>query len=425
MSENMNIDIINNFYTTMKFRRCELPMVLSNTDYDTLTSIFKDIGKNHKINILRKLFLGISGLECNKQMAIYTIPTFEFMTLVYALQLSLDKFTIADFCSGMGLFSKLYNDYTLSKTELGFPNTNIIAYDNCNLLETNCTHKFYTMNNISFETLISQQTHFDNCICVALMPMSIDTYIKRFIDICRPACFIIVTSAKKVRIFEEIFNNYNSYYSITILNVKMISYLDYYSYDSCDINHTRTIVILPKNIASQKCNYFNTVVNPIIRDVLTFDGNIEMENNPNRIEALFNDCIITQIFPQWMMTLTIEKKTDVLNNIYQIIKDYNPEMKIKLFDFMCENIKSYDDFVKYLNWKPNLPIFCTAKKFLEYKNIYESINTENDINKFYESGIFPDWIHTVDDARNFLFLDYEYLTKDWKLNEITFRQCFH
>ena len=69
---------------TLKSNRLELLGELKkNYKYDYLQSQLYEIEKNiNKFGIIRDLFLGNIGIEANKQLAFYELPTFELLAVI-------------------------------------------------------------------------------------------------------------------------------------------------------------------------------------------------------------------------------------------------------------------------------------------------------------------------------------------------------
>lgn len=395
------------------------------SDYDDIASIFNNICANNKkcieivspitphpndltkYEICGKLLLGFEGYEHNRQSTLYTLPTTEFMNVVYAVQVILDKYNVVELFSGMGLFSNMHNAYATKKQSLGFPHTNITAYDSGTWLETSCPHKYFPVEIESIEKcIIDNKQHSDN-ICVALIPYKLEQYLKIFLDVCVPACLIVVIPLTDTQKYIDIIQSTG--YNYTLINVKMISYLDYFGlqqYESC--NHTTTIIITRDVINTQS-------IDIVTKDILMSQKSVFV-NNIDEETKIINDCICGNMFPQWMSFVSLDEKKEILHLMTQIFLSRHTRR------FIRDTIISFDELKEYIAMKPHPINNCTHEKFIEYKNIYRSLKNLDDLHGMQEIGIFPEWIQTIDDAYMYLYLDYTDTNKKWKECEHNFRQ---
>jgi hypothetical protein len=412
------------------------------SDYDDLVVIFNNIcatGNKYteqihqvtpypldiaKYEMCGRLLLGFEGYEHNKQSTLYTLPTTEFMNVVYSIQVILDKYNVVELFSGMGLFSNMYNKFALKKQDSGFPQTNMVAYDSGTWLETSFPHKYFPVEVQSIEKCIIDNTQHFNDVCVALMPHKLEKYLKIFLDVCNPACLIVVVPLIDVEKYTDVVRTTS--YKYTVVNVKMISYLDYFGLPQCEsCNHTTTIIIA-RNIIPQQS------IDMVTKEILMSGGTIILPeansastefasqksvfvNDIDEETKIINDCVCGNMFPQWMAFSSPAEKKEILHLMRQIFLSRHTRR------FIRDNIGSLDDLKEYIAMKPHPINNCTHEKFVEYKKIYNCLKNLDDLHSMQERGVFPEWIQTLDDAYTYLYLDYTDINKTWKENEHNFR----
>lgn len=346
-------------------------------------------------------------------MAIYSIPSQEFMDVIYSLQCAFDVNNIVELYAGMGLFAHMYTKYTTRKTNNGFHNTTITAYDSGTCFETQSQNKYYDVKKESFEQLYLNRTTLYDTICVALMP-SYDMYdsLRNFFDICRPECLVLVVNKDDTQKICE--NIPSERYNFITFTSKIITCLDYYL-DNADYSHADTIIISRIKIGVAD---IQQIANVILAKTESIE--IKCNNEPNDI--VFNDCIMHQMFPKWMLNIPIDTKKIIMNDVYQLLKPFSKKIETNFFDFVTDNITSLDEFWEYMKWKPRPPIFCTKEKFVEYRTIYRHIINCKPLDELKQYGIIPHWIDNIKSALLYTYLEYESLNKDWKINKRIFDQ---
>lgn len=389
--------------------RQHIPDVLDTiSDYDDIAIIFNSFCANNpeKYEMCGRLLLGFEGYEHNRQSTLYTLPTTEFMNVVYAIQVILDKYNVVELFSGMGLFSNMYSKYVPKKQSSGFPQTNITAYDSGTWLETSSQHKYFPVEVESIEKCIIDNKQYSDNICVALMPHKFENNLKIFLNVCVPACLIVVIPLIDVQKYIDVIQTTG--YNYTPVNVKMISYLDYFGLPQCEsCNHTTTIIITRDVINAQSIDM--TTKEILMSQKPVFVNNVDEETK------IINDCICGNMFPQWMSLVSLDEKKELLRLMTRIF------LSRHTIRFIRDNVNSLDELKEYIAMKPHPINNCTHEKFIEYKNIYKNLKTLDNLRVMQEIGIFPEWIQTMDDAYVYLYLDYTDTNKKWKENERSFR----
>lgn len=401
------------FYKTFTEFRPNIGKLLEqNMHYSFLTNIFRKLGRDN-IDCVKNMLLGLSGYECNKQMALYTLPTIEFMDIIYSLQIILDKYSVIELYSGLGLFSHLYSKYADEKTKLGYPKTEIFTYDGDRCMETHSPIYFHNVEKASLEQFIIDKNILENYICTAIMPdYNIHKSLQMFIENCKPGCMVVVVNKDDKDLILE--NIPSGKYNVLCLNTKIISYLDYYL-DDKDYQHTCTIIISPMNITEN-------MIQLISHEILMSSEDIIINNTIDENECVFNDCVMNNLFPKWMLQIKIEDKIRVLKSIHELLWQHSGQVEKQFYTFITSNISSMEEFWDYVNWKPRPPIFCTKEKYIEYKKIYMHIMNNIPLEDLSRCGIIPSWINDTKSALLYTYLEYESKNKYWKLNEEEFKR---
>lgn len=191
--------------------------------YDKWNLLMKDILLKHENVSLKSLLFGHVGLEINKQMAIYAIPTYEFMLFVFTLQKIFNIRDIKELHAGLGLFSRMYKYFLSPMHQSGYADTSINAYDGCRCLETSTHLKFYDVQHSSVEKFIIDRIDLSHSMCVSIMTANLSKSISKFMEVCKPVCYIIVGSDTELDDISQRLDH-----SITCLrtSVKILSFLD-------------------------------------------------------------------------------------------------------------------------------------------------------------------------------------------------------
>lgn len=402
------------FYKTFTENRPEIGRLLEqNMHYNFLTNVFRKLGSIDN-NCVKNMLLGLIGYECNKQMALYTIPTIEFMDVVYSLQIILDKYSVIEMYSGLGLFSHLYSKYTEEKIKLEYPKTEIFTYDGDRCIETHSTSYYHDVEKTSFEQFIIDKDPLEGNICIAIMPdYNIHKSLRMFIEVCKPGCLVIVVNKDDKNLILE--NIPSEQYHVLCLDTKIISYLDYYLEECKDYSHTCTIIVSPINITE-------SVIRMVSHEILMSPEDIIVNDTLDENEYIFNDCVMNHLFPKWMLQMSLEDKAKVLQSVYRLLWQHPGQIEKQFYAFINSNISNLEEFWDYINWKPRPPIFCTKEKYIEYKKIYLHIINNEPLTDLIKCGIIPSWINDVKSALLYTYLEYESKNKLWKLNEEAFKR---
>jgi hypothetical protein len=392
----MEISESETFISTFLYDRITIPIVVKDkVSYDFLANIFKTEENTKRNNCVRRLLLGLDGYEHNKQMSLYSIPTSEFMNCVKIIQNFLNVNHVVELYAGLGLFSNLYSNFMSDDKP-----TIVEAYDANRQFETSTDAKFYTINKMSFEKFIIDRISLQNKICVAIFPNYILDFLDEFLRVCKPKCLIIVMENESVSKFQHLRNNYH----LLELNLKIITYIDYFLDDKTYLN-SKTLVISNDNIPNE-----------------LFPNSLMYENNNSPQEMLLSKYVVNNMFPKWIMDLSEQEQKELLRISYSFMNGLEHTVLLKnILQFINKNIRTYDEYIEYFSWKPRPPIFCSFMKYAEYRTLYHLV-TESNLESLIQQGIFPKWIVDKKSAFIFLYLEYEITEKNWKTNRTVFNR---
>lgn len=391
------------YYTIFTQLRTRVSDVLSqNSNFSNIYQVFKDIERYHRIDqsVIANMLLGKIGNEYNKQMALFSIPTTEFMKFVDDVKRSLHISSVTELYAGVGLFASMYDKYLAKSHD---QTTRIRSYDGHRYLEVT-GFKYFDVQHKSLEKFILERVSFQNDLCVAILPEAYDYSLDLFLTICEPKAMIIVVPFRDCNIISE--NLERGEYSYKIVNTKLITYYDHF--DNPDVTqyvpNTRTFIVTKNNYDLRQIGYFEVPIEPL-----------------NKFDYLFTECIYKKLVPYWMIDLPRETQIDVLRNIYDLVGNIpRCDLHINFHKFLSSNIHNLSEFNEYIEWKPRPPVFCTPEKFKEYKRQYQKICNGKPLSYFHRYGIIPIWVRDIDSAKIFLYLEYERQDKMWKVNETTF-----
>lgn len=401
-------------YEIMTSRRHELNTFLMmdrSCEYTHLSNLLMDlVNTRNEPNMIYKLFTGTLGYEHNKQMALYHLPTIEFMSMIYSLQVLTDKYNVIELFSGMSLFSALYSQFTTVKERFGYPMTTVNAYDNNTWLETSSERKFYQTQKYSLERMIINRQDMKDSICIAIFPHKLERLVTLFLETCCPDCLVVVIPRNAVDEYMGFANN--SQYKAICVNPKLITYFDMcYLPDGQDARQTRTIIYSKSDIHERSLQM-------ISNEVLLYKQPITIKSVNHKADDIVSGSIAIGILPIWMSRLSINEKDEVLSELRRMSNV--PRVPIMI----CDNVQTMDEFREYMTWKPSPPLTCPKQLFAQFRGLYRKLSELNGLEYLKSIGVFPSWIQNVNDAYDYLYLDYEEPTKQWKENENTFRCYF-
>lgn len=400
--------LINHRLNTVKFLE-------NNNDFEKISELLKEIIWRHPTESIKKLLLGKSGMEYNKQMAIPYIPTKEYMHIIAACQYILELGTIVEIDAGMGLFSKLYKKYISEHTDLFVNETTIRTLCEKTYLETSPNIKLESSENISLGELIIRRIDMSNSLCTLSLVGNDSHIVKQFLNKCRPKCLIISCNTKHGNDYIQCIEN--SSYCATRIDVQMISYLDHFV-DGNNNLHSCVIIMYDRSYS----DFYITekYILDVITDIFMIKKPITYTNTKLPIDTLFSDCVANDMIPKWTLALDTNTKTEILTSIKKALTTANDTIVKKFFTFLSSNIDNMDDLNEYLNWQPHPPIMCSKEKFVEYEKLYKYVSKNSSIQLLHDNGIVPEYITTQNDALIFLYFEYEIKDKTWKKNRRSF-----
>ncbi|CAH6421841.1 Hypothetical protein KVN_LOCUS529 [uncultured virus] len=406
-SDNDEIPIWKILYDILKKQREKLPdFLLEHGGFDELKQILLKIEENkkEKFSIIRDLFLGKVGNENNKQKAIYELPTNELINVIntICMLLSIDK--IEEICCGQGILAKMLQ----LKTSL-----EIKATDGFRWIETFGQPYYINVENkLILDYVNSKENLNEKLIIFSWFPdNAIDDFFK-FIEKNKPKQFCIIgeyfTNIQK-SIFEFLENDE---YHLINLQTKQICYKDYYYLNkNYPENNCRSSMTL--------CFKNNELTLQLIK-IASGQNNFCSEQMPYSDKMFIQDLIITKVFPKWITDtfyddLLFKKYVNIVINclsrkykIPQFID--NPED----FEFWFEKMDN-NQFPKKIN---------DSKKFKEYKQLANILESENGLDNLKNNFIVPDWILNINEAYKYIWLDFSTDNKQWKQSKNNFMRKF-
>ena len=384
-------------FDILAYRRGSLLDFLQvNGSFDNLKNLLTEIEENNgdTFDIIRKLFLGNIGFECNKQAAFYELPTHELVKTITNVCEELEIFKVEEIASGTGLLSGLLARLT---------NLEINATDGKTWINTT-TNFHQVQEKLFLEYAMDNITNYDDKLMViSWIPDKVTSDIEEMMTKRR---------FKQVLIIGERYNKCNIDvewimfelgYNKIIIPTKQLCYNDYFAnnkmYPEDGIKSCCTLYLLDNHevqIESEE-NAINVIVEPTERMII-------------------QDMVIYGVLPKWTLNMLnddIIKKTIV--DIESSIR-FNNKNKTMIFD-VIENI---NEFNFWFNKHPNFPKIITKEKFIEFYNICEILNDTNGLETLKQKYFIPQWIMNKDEAEKYLYLDFSSTTKKWKESRDTF-----
>ena len=406
---------ITEFYEVFTKRRHEIGKLLSTLKHDDIVNIFVEIYKEYRDgeynNPVTSMLLGKNDFCDNRRMATYAIPTIEFLHVIFAVQNILDKHGTVEFYAGMGLFSHMYRAYCDNRCEL-YMVDQVFAADGNYCVETSSANTYYEVSKKTFEQSIHRSIPFGEYICMAILPSpTIAQTLPMFLDACRPACMILVLEERDLRMIDNLRTQHgmirlpNVQYNVLILDAKIITYNDYFT-EHKKKHHAKTVILSMIEITKETIDSF-------VHGVLGIDCVLEYTHTETQpaSDDLFTSCVMRDMFPKWMLGLPETAKNEIMNSLYAKLLLSHPALESMIFKFIKNNISDMNEYREYLSWRPSMPIYCSQKRFAEYKTFYRMLANSQSVNELQKIGVIPTSIDTVDLAFAYLFEIYEMTSK--------------
>lgn len=388
----------NQLLHTLKTNRINLPEELKKDyRYDSLQKKLLEIEQNEdNMKVIRDLFLGQIGIESNKQLAFYELPTYELLTIIKCITQFIGINNIEEIGSGIGLLASMlkHHDESLS----------ITASDGNRWIETSGKKYYDISSKLFLEYCINNAISFDNKILlISWIPkMEMPDFIA-LITKKKPKYVIIIGDILNTNSYNGLYTAFhNLNYKFCGIPAKQICYRDSYLYN---------------NITGHSSTLFATC-----------DNNLNLTNLLTSIKEQFGDCLankVSEIADISVLRDVIIKFFDrkfLLENLNeQTCKYYVKELyfllqkKIKIPEY----IRNYDEYkfwfdkIKHKMYPHKIN---DRSKFIEYKGYMDILNNNDGLNELKNIGVLSDWVSTVSIAEKFIFNEFSSNHKQWKVS---------
>lgn len=405
------------FYDALTINRDELGNFLKkdpkHITYNNLNQFFIEIQNKHDYkngNLITDLLLGYIGPECNKQKAIYELPTFELMATILSIALYFDIKTIEEIMAGQGLFGLLFEHFFLKKDII------LNVTDGICQCETSGNNPYFPIEKkYLVEYLIEKETSDKDIakdkLFIALWPnVSIQIrQLKEFIQKIAPQFFILVGQKDMYKLYFKEFKK--AKYDEIIFTPYQICFKDTITKDGSDVNanlpdiYHSTVALFIKENKDNK----NEIMDKISALANSFSESPIFRQNIT--EA--NDKYILKYFSEQRLIppLVVQNISDTeIKNIIRYLFDLS---KRKKHVSIPKYLISLDEFkFWYQLYKTNKfpKLLKTYERFNEFKNFYEQIDKNNfipsNVIRLKNKNIIPQWVNNKQDAIKCLILDY-------------------
>jgi len=180
--------------------------------------------EDKKFPLLRNLLLGNMGYLHNSKMALYELPTMEFMSLVASLCIMFKVNKVIELCAGLGLFSKMLTMYYEKYCAHLSTTPSIEAVDNKKTNKTSGS-EYYSVVQMHNKDFIDS-TYISNGGIVMLWPDKESSNHLNINYMLEKTCpkFLLIVGDKYVYNYDKFAtdSNYNAYN----INLKLIGYRD-------------------------------------------------------------------------------------------------------------------------------------------------------------------------------------------------------
>jgi hypothetical protein len=405
-------ELSNSLYDALTHQRDKLSTFFEQDSHRlkhvVLMDMFLHIKKTHNYddgNIVSDLMLGTAGLECNKQKAIYEIPTYELMTTIFAIIEYFNVKSVEELMAGQGLFAALFTKYF--KGEITFN-----ATDGMCQCETFAISTYHPIEKKYIIEYLLEQTKATAELYITIWPTKevAKSYVEEFIRKIRPKLFILVGQ-------KDIYKGY--FKCLTDERYKQITFIPYQlCYKDTvggtskfpDICHSCLTLFVREDIKDD--------IDVIRTTIMSKIGGMCRENeqkiDDRYLLRYFND---EQLIPRIINSI----ETDV--EIKELMKYLNDISNSKSTVHIPEYLSTLQEFRFWyqLHTTHEYPaLIKTYEKFREFKDIYDKVNTmqftQANVFGMKNRNIFPAWVNNRQEAIKCIILDYSSPVKHklWK-----------
>lgn len=387
----------------LKCNRDALPELLKeNCKYDYLKSLLVNCD-------ITNLFLGNIGFECNKQRAIYELPTEELLTILKCICDCLEIKNIEEMAAGQGLLAHMMQHYFGASY-------NVTATDGLRWIETSSNKRYYHVENklfLQYCTENSNVNYDDKLLVISWLPEDdIDDFVK-ILKKKNPKNVVIIGCPFYNHIFHILKPNLEQLnYKAINIPIKQIGLYQYFQSSTIFLTRSpsETINNVLLNIKLKYPQHLLPKMTKlsdknIIREIIK--GHTFLNETMDKMEMFYNDNDNQEKFKK----LTKYCTAIVRNNL--TIPDY---------------LKKYSEFCFWIRKATQYKFptkITTRDKFKEYRQLLHILGEEDGLNKLKEKGIICNWINDTTDAEKFIWLDYSHSSKKWKESSNSFTRLFN
>lgn len=393
---------------TLKSNRLGLLEELKkNYKYDYLKTQLYEMEKNiDNFGIIRDLFLGNIGIEANKQLAFYELPTFELLSVIQFICQFTGINNIEELGCGIGLLSAMLKHH--------YNNLTITATDGDRWIETTGKKYYNVTSKLFLEYCLNQQYSFnDKILLISWIPKNEMNDFITLIQKKKPTNIIIIGNMLNSVHYDKLYKVFTElHYKFCGIPVKQICYKDHYlnnkfnSVKSCTLFATRNGNLNLTNLLLDiKTNLENCLVKKV-----TSIGDIE----------ILQDILIKEFEANFLISnLNESTYKDYYKEIYYML---NKKITIPKY------IETYNEYKFWFNKIKHgkFPLLIdTRDKFNEYKGYIDKINEDNGVHELKSIGVLPEWINnTTTVVEKFFYLEFSTNSKKWKRTREAFADEF-
>jgi len=386
----------------MKERYRLLDYLVNYGDFNNLRNALIGIEEQSDLiekDVIQKLFLGLLGLESNRQRAFYELPTHELCRTISTICEELEIFKVEELGAGIGLLSGLLNKMT---------NLQITATDGKTWAET-LTSNFYPVTEKLFlEYAMDDLEYDDKLIIMSWMNKKNINDLQIMMEKKKFKQILIIGEPYNQDYLKMDYIMENLNYTKMVLGCKQLCINDYFKHNKVyPVDSTKSCCTL-----YLRDNHDIELSLDILKEKISNDTmNVISNLTPNMV---IQDMIIFGILPSWLLEYL--EVDDIPEQIKKIILDIENcvKRKITIPDFI-ENIDEFEFwFDKYFNSTNQFPKIKERSKFLEYSEITNILNSDNGLELLKNKHIISEWIHNIDEAEKYLYLEFSYPDKKWK-----------
>ena len=393
--------------------------------YHNLIRIMKYINEKYnkfgQDNLIGDLLMGKVGLECNKQSAIYEVPTLQLIVTVRAILGVFDFCTsVEEIMAGQGLFASLFEHYL--KLDLKYN-----ATDGMCVAETNANFGYFKVEKKNISEYLIEKIYsiddkdkkFDKTLFLTIWPTlptpTMNYVMEEFIKKVNPKIFVLVGQDDVYDSYFKLFEN--AKFSLIRLSPLQFSFKDYFHPLGSVVSHSNVSCFLHPDLG-EFCD-IGLVGEKIVAVAESFEkiGKLIFHND----RLLCDDKYVLQNFVNnHIVNSSLVADLDQAEREMLVKCLYN----IKNTSKIPKYVKNIDEF----NFWYKMEIVQTNKfpknitgiqKFNEFKNFYEKLSSEAFLSidgEMKDKNIYPFWVKNKEEAIKCLLLDYSTndKNKSWK-----------